>query len=202
MIRRSMALGLILALAACEKTPNPVQSGKSAAASAASHSAQVSTLLAPGLWQIDQSIDPTDFERAQEALADGRQQMAEKLIGPRQTSSMCLSVDQARSPSAAVIAGRDAGQCSFESFSRNRETLDAVITCVHANKPGRTLLAVHGTYQGTRFLLDAVMRLEPNTPFDTMKGPMPTADAEPIRMHTRIEGSFKGECPAGEDVAQ
>jgi hypothetical protein len=202
MTLRSLTLVALLLLAACEKTPNPVQSGKSAAASAASHPTRVVTALSPGLWQTDQVFDPVDFAAYETPLTDADRAVAEKLGGKIQTGSMCVSANDARSPYAPVIAGQEAGQCNFESFSLDRGTLDAVIACVRPNKPGRTLIVAHGNYSGTSFALDAVVRVEPRTPYDTIKGPMPEADKEPIRLHARITGRYKGACPAGEDVAQ
>ena len=202
MTLRLLAAGCLFLLMAWEKTPSPVQSGKSAAASAASQSTPVVTALAPGLWETKTLIDPASLTKLDDSATPADREIAETFAGRTITQAMCLSVDQARSPNATVIGGREHGQCSFESFSLNRGALDAVITCAREGQPGRTLIAAHGRYQGTQFNLDAVLRIEPDTPFDTVTGPMPKSERQPIRFHMKVTGTHKGECPAGEDVAQ
>lgn len=199
---RLSALAPLLLLAACEKTPNPVQSGKTAAASAASHPVRVISALAPGLWQINQVFDPVNLDAYPAPLTATDRAAVLQLSGKTQTGSLCVSADNARSPYAPLIAGQEAGQCNFESFSLDRGTLDAVIACVRPNQPGRTMIVTHGSYRGAAFALDAVVRVEPRTPYDTIEGPMPEADKQPIRLRARITGRHMGACPAGEDVAQ
>lgn len=199
---RLLPLALVLMLAACEKTPNPVQSGKSAAASAASHPVRVVTALTPGLWQIDQVYDPVDVDAYPTPLSATDKAAVLELSGKRQTETLCLSADNARSPYVPLIAGQNTGQCNFESFSLDRGTLDAVIACFRPNQPGRTMIVTHGSYRGAAFALDAVVRVEPRTPYDTIEGPMPEMDKQPIRLRARMTGRHMGACPAGEDVAQ
>ena len=202
MTMRLLALVPLILLAGCEKMSDPVQSGKRAAATAAGRERPVVTALQPGLWETTTEIAALDPQaRAALETADARA-LADKLGGQKQVSAVCLSADQARSPNALVIGGREQGQCSFESFSLNRGTLDAVLTCAHPGKVGRTLIAAHGSYAGTAFDLNTVMRIESDTPYDSVKGPMPKAKAPPVRFHTRITGTLKGSCPAGEEIAQ
>jgi len=202
MTMRLLALVPLIFLAACEKMSDPVQSGKRAAASAAGRERPIVMALQPGLWETTTEIADLDPQaRAALETADARA-IADKLGGQKQVSMTCLSADQARSPNALVIGGRDQGQCSFESFSLNRGTLDAVLTCAHPGKVGRTLIAAHGSYAKTAFALNSVMRIESDTPYDSVKGPMPKAKAPPVRFHTRITGTLKGSCPAGEEIAQ
>lgn len=197
-----LSLALAVSLSACEKAASPAESGKRAAATAAGRSAPVVTALAPGLWETTSNIGMIDAADREALQSPDALKLADQLGGQQKKAAMCLSPDQARSPNARVIAGQVDGQCSFESFSLYKGTLDAVLTCAVPGKKGRTLIAAHGSYEGKAFALDAVMRLEPDMPFDTVKGPMPTTDSPPVRFHTKIIGALKGECPAGEDVAQ
>lgn len=202
MTMRLLALLPLILLAGCEKMSDPVQSGKRAAATAAGRERPIVTALQPGLWETTTEIAALDPQaRAALETADARA-IADKLGGQKQVSMACLSADQARSPNALVIGGREQGQCSFESFSLNRGALDAVLTCTWPGKAGRTLIAAHGRYGGTAFTLDTVMRIETDTPYDSIKGPMPTAKEPPVRFHTHITGTLKGACPAGEEIAQ
>lgn len=193
---------LLLLPAACDKASNPVQSGKSAAASAAAQSTPVLTALTPGFWHTHLVADSVNLNDYPAALSKADRMLAEKLGGTAQQNALCVSAEQARRPNATLIGGRDSGACSFESFSLYRGTLDAVITCAHPGKAGRTLIAAHGPYEGNSFALDAVVRIEPDTPYDTLKGPMPTSEKPPIRFHAKITGDYQGVCPAGEEVAQ
>jgi hypothetical protein len=202
MILRLTALLLLLLPAACDKAANPVQSGKTAAAAAARQSTPVMTVLRPGFWQTRLIADSIDLTSYPAPLSQADRMLADKLSNKTQTAAMCLSAEQARSPNATVIGGRDSGACSFESFSLYRGTLDAVITCAHPGKIGRTLIAAHGPYEGSDFALEAVVRIEPDMPYDTLKGPMPKSEKPPIRFHATITGKHQGDCPAGEDVAQ
>ncbi|MBU6251847.1 MAG: DUF3617 family protein [Alphaproteobacteria bacterium] len=202
MTLRFTALLLLLLPAACEKASNPVQTGKTAAASAAAQSTPVITALTPGFWHTSLVADSIDLSDYPAALSKADRMLAEKLGGTAQKGAMCVSAEQARSPNATLIGGRESGACSFESFSLYRGTLDAVITCAHPGKAGRTLIAAHGPYAGDGFSLDAVVRIEPDTPYDTLKGPMPKSEKPPIRFHAKITGDHQGACPAGEDVAQ
>ncbi|NBU83809.1 MAG: DUF3617 family protein [Sphingomonadaceae bacterium] len=202
MTMRLLALVPLIFLAGCEKMSDPVQSGKRAAATAAGRERPIVTALQPGLWETTTEIAVMDADaRAALETSDARA-LADKLGGERRVSLACLTADQARSPNALVIGSRDQGQCSFESFSLNRGTLDAVLACSKPGKAGRTLIAAHGSYAGTAFALDTVLRIEPDTPYDSVKGPMPKAKAPPVRFHTRITGALKGACPAGEEIAQ
>lgn len=202
MTLRLTALLLLLLPAACDKASNPVQSGKTAAATAARQSMPVPTVLTPGFWQTSFLADTIDLSDYPEPLSKADRMLAERLSSTAQNSAMCLSAEQARSPNASVIGGRESGACSFESFSLYRGTLDAVITCTHPGKAGRTLIAAHGPYDGQDFALEAVVRIEPDMPYDTLKGPMPKSEKPPIRFHATITGKHQGDCPAGEDVAQ
>ncbi|MEY3704222.1 MAG: hypothetical protein RLZZ561_1842 [Pseudomonadota bacterium] len=202
MMMRMLALVPLILLAGCEKMSDPVQSGKRAAATAAGRERPIVTALQPGLWETTTEIAVLEPEARAALENDDARALADKLGGQKQVSMACLSADQARSPNALVIGGRDQGQCSFESFSLNRGTLDAVLTCAQPGKVGRTLIAAHGRYGGTDFALGTVMRIETDTPYDSVKGPMPTAKAPPVRFHTRITGTLKGACPSGEEIAQ
>lgn len=193
---------MLALLAGCEKAAGPAESGKRAAASAAGQAAPMVTALVPGLWETTSTIGMIDAAERAALETPEALKLADELGGQQKKAAMCLSPDQARSPHAKVIAGQVEGQCSFESFSLYKGTLDAVLTCAVPGKKGRTLIAAHGNYQGKAFALDAVLRLEPDMPFDTGKGPMPSTQSPPVRFHTKIVGTYKGECPAGEDVAQ
>lgn len=204
LMRPALCLPLILLapLAACEKAVSPAASGKRAAADAAGRTLPRVSALEPGLWETRAQIGMIDA--SERALLDNPAALAlaDQLGGQEKTATMCLSPDEARSPNAMVIAGRMQAACSFESFSLHGGTLDAVLTCTVPGKQGRTLIAAHGDYGGKTFALDAVLRLEPDMPADTGKGPMPTTQSPPVRFHTKILGTHKGACPAGEDVAR
>lgn len=202
MLRTLALLPFLFLTPACERAQSPVQSGKTAAASVASQPLPTITALLPGRWETTTDIAALEDTTYTGLESDGLRAIADTLGGRKLTSLMCLPVDQARSPNALVIGGREFGACSFESFSLHRGTLDAVLTCVRPGQPGRALIAAHGRYAGASFTLDTVTRIEPETPYDDVKGPMPTPDSKPVRFHTRITGVHKGDCPAGEEVAQ
>ena len=202
MMLRMLALVPLTLLASCEKMSDPVQSGKRAAATAAGRERPIVTALQPGLWETTTDIAVMNADVRAALETSKARALADRLGGQKQVSTACLSADRARGPNALVIGGREHGQCSFESFSLNRGTLDAVLTCTQPGKAGRTLIAAHGSYGGTEFDLNTVMRIELDTPYDSVKGPMPTATTSPVRFHTRITGTLKGACPAGEEIAQ
>ena len=127
MTLRLLALVPLILLAGCEELSDPVQSGKRAAATAAGRERPVVTALQPGLWETTTEIAALDPQARAALEASDARALADKLGGQKQVSAVCLSADQARSPNALVIGGREQGQCSFESFSLNRGTLDAVL---------------------------------------------------------------------------
>ena len=113
--------------------------------------------------------------------------MVRQMLGRTQTQTMCVTPEQARGPSSQLIGGSASGDCSFETFSLLRGTLNAVMTCRKQGEAGQLVVATNGAYAGDTVELESVMRVE-----ETLDQPKEKA----LRFIAKVAGKRTGECPA------
>jgi hypothetical protein len=193
-----LALAPVLLLVACGKSPgNDTIEMKNASIAEVQDATKEVTALNPGAWSMTSEIVNVELP----TIAGQDPQMAEAMIGSmkgrKTTTDSCLMPEQAKSPNAALIGGKDGGQCSFESFSLSHGTLDSVMSCHQPGEEARMVIVTHGTYSGDEVALDAVMRVDSAESGEkARKGE--TGDkaeaAQTLRLHARITGKRTGAC--------
>jgi hypothetical protein len=143
--------------------------------------------ITPGQWTVTTEITEVRLP----AVADEDRQMADAMAaqmkGRTQTQTSCVSPEQARGPSSALIGGTANGACSFETFSLLRGALNAVLTCRKDGDPGQMVVATSGTYGGDKVDLESVTRVE-----ETLDQPKDKA----LRIVSTVTGRRTGDCPA------
>ncbi len=183
------ALGILipaLLVAGCNKTPGSgdVEMTNASVAEVNKAAEKVETIT-PGQWTVTTKITDVRLpgvEGADRQIADA---MMQQMKGRTQTQTSCVTPQQARGPSSALIGGTTNGACSFETFSLLRGTLNAVMTCRKEGAPGQMVVATNGTYAGDRVELESVTRIE-----ETLNQPRDTT----MRLVSRISGRRTGDC--------
>jgi len=192
-----LALAPVLLLVACGKTPGSDNiEMKNASIAEVQAATKDVTALNPGAWTTTSEIVNVELP----SIEGQDPQMAEAMIGSmkgrKTTATTCLTPEQARSPNAGLIGGKDGGQCSFESFSLSHGTLDSVMSCHKDGEETRMVIATHGTYSGDEVALDAVMRMDTAERVEKVEKGEKTEAAQTLRLHARITGKRTGACPA------
>lgn len=183
-----------LALAACNTSPDSGDVEMKNATIAEAHAAvsKVETIT-PGQWTVTTEITDVRLPGVAGQDAQMAQAMMQQMKGRTQTQTTCVTPDQARGPSSTLIGGTLNGACSFESFSLQGGTLDAVMTCRKEGDPGQMVVATHGTYGGDTVDLESVTRVE-----QTLNQPQEQA----LRLVARVSGKRTGACTATKDTSK
>ena len=184
------ALGIMvpaLLIAGCNKTPgkDDVELTNASVAEAHQASEKVETIT-PGQWTVTTEVTEVRLPAVAEEDRQMADAMAQQMKGRTQTQTSCVSPEQARGPSSALIGGTANGACSFETFSLLRGALNAVMTCRKEGDPGQMVVATSGTYGGDKVDLESVTRVE-----ETLDQPKDKA----LRIVPTVTGRRTGDCP-------
>ncbi|QNA83422.1 DUF3617 domain-containing protein [Sphingomonas sp. So64.6b] len=136
------ALIAALALAGCGKGEKQVSAENASLESVASQ-AKDAIKLEPGQWEMTFEIGKMEIP----GMPAGAPQMKQAA----QTSSTCITPEQAAKPAGDMFAGKGAGDCKFDSFNMAGGKLDAVMSCKLPNMPGQSKTTMAGTYSPTAF---------------------------------------------------
>ena len=184
------ALGIMvpaLLIAGCNKTPGKDDVELTNASVAEAHQASEKVeAITPGQWTVTTEITEVRLPAVAEEDRQMADAMAQQMKGRTQTQTSCVSPEQARGPSSALIGGTANGACSFETFSLLRGALNAVMTCRKEGAPGQMVVATSGTYGGDKVDLESVTRVE-----ETLDQPKDKA----LRIVSTVTGRRTGDCP-------
>ncbi len=184
------ALGILvpaLLIAGCNKTPGKDDVELTNASVAEAHQASEKVeAITPGQWTVTTEITEVRLPAVAEEDRQMADAMAQQMKGRTQTQTSCVSPEQARGPSSALIGGTANGACSFETFSLLRGALNAVMTCRKEGDPGQMVVATSGTYGGDKVDLESVTRVE-----ETLDQPKDKA----LRIVSTVTGRRTGDCP-------
>lgn len=181
-----------LLIVGCGKSPDDVEMKNASVADVQKAAAKVETIT-PGQWTVTTEI--TEVRLPGVAGEDPRiaEAMTQQMKGRTQTQTSCVTPEQARGPSSALIGGDTNGACSFETFSLLRGRLNAVMTCRKKGDPGQMVIATNGTYAGDTVELESVMRVE-----QTLNQPK----EEAMRLAAKVTGRRTGDCPASKEATK
>ncbi len=192
-----VAYGILLPallMAGCNKAPDKDDVELTNASVAEMHAAaeKVETIT-PGQWTVTTEITEVRLPTIEGQDQQMAEAMTQQMKGRKQTQTSCVTPEQARGPSSALIGGDANGACSFETFSLLRGTLNAVMTCRKKDDPGQMVIATSGTYGGDKVELESVMRVE-----ETLDQPKDKA----MRLVAKVSGVRTGACPAKAGAAK
>lgn len=186
-------LGVLL-LAGCGAAPdkNDVSVTNASVAEVQKAAEKVETIT-PGLWTVTTTISDVRLPAVGDTDPKMAGAMVRQMLGRTQTQTSCVTPEDARGPSSALIGGTTHGACSFETFSLLRGTLNAVMTCRRDGEPGQLVVATNGTYAGDKVDLESVMRVE-----ETLDQPKDRA----LRFVAKVEGTRTGDCPTNRGASK
>jgi Protein of unknown function (DUF3617) len=110
--------------------------------------------LTPGQWSTTTEIVSVDMpgmpEKEKSTMMAA---MSKAMIGKKNVAESCVTPEQAKKPNAAMFAGADSGNCTFESFSMANGRMDAVMKCAAPGRPGEMKMTMGGKYGGDTYEL-------------------------------------------------
>ena len=181
-MRKLMALAL-LGTAACGQEPEV--SLKNATPEQVAAEVKKSAPLGemrfdPGEWRVE--------TRMQDVVAEGMppqviQQMKASMSGVT-SEAQCLTPEQASRPSSEMFAGKQRGNCKYDTFEMSGGKLKATLSCPDRSG-AKMAMTMDGSYSKTSYTVDAAMRIDSPTPGQNMT----------VKMQSR--GTRVGECRAG-----
>lgn len=139
----SLAVALALPLAACGSSSSPTIHEENASVSEVSKSVEQASASGalrfnPGRWESNISID----EMSIPGLPPQAQAMMKKRMGQLQTTSHCLTPEDAKKPTADFFSGKS--DCRYDHFTMAGGTLDAKMVCSHGGES--QTFELNGTY--------------------------------------------------------
>jgi hypothetical protein len=178
-----LLLAFALPLSACNKSPEIHEKNVSVADVAQKvRDAGVGNggFLDPGQWRTVSTLEEMDIPGASAEAQAIMKQMASKTSNT--TFEYCLTPEEARKPSGKFFAGKDRGNCRYESFDMSGGKMDAVMSC-RGEPSGTVTMAMHGTYSPDEYVSHGEMKIE-GSPQGAMT------------MKMRTEAKRIGECAA------
>jgi hypothetical protein len=138
------------------------------------------TRFEPGEWRVE--------TRMQDVIAEGLppqvvQQMKSSMTRVS-SEAQCLTPEQAAKPSSEMFAGKQRGNCKYETFEMSGGRLKATLSCPDTSG-AKMAMTMDGSYSKTSYTVDAAMRIDSPTPGQSMT----------VKM--RSTGTRTGECRGG-----
>lgn len=144
----------------------------------------------PGKWETTMQTVSVDIPGLEGPM---KQQMTDMMLKKVQTSTACITEDQAKSPPAEVLA-RTQGRCKYENFKMDGGKIDGTLVCPAQGDGqgmgagGAMKMRIAGTFDGDSFAIDNDMQAtSPNGPAMTIKA--------------KTSGKRIGDCSAEEKKA-
>ena len=102
--------------------------------------------LNPGAWST--TVEIVDVKLG--GLTPKDAQMAETISramkGQKKTTETCLTPEQSKKSVTEMFAGRNADNCTYESFKMSDGNMDAVMSCAPPGGQGKMTLSMKGRY--------------------------------------------------------
>jgi CheY-like chemotaxis protein len=145
---------LPLALAACDNGPSVTATNASTADIAAKTADMVK--IEPGNWKtkvqiLDISMPGMDDPR----VADAMKQAMQSHSKTANEFNYCVTPEQAEKPRAEMFAGKDNGDCRYDSFTMAGGKIASKMTCKRSG--GTMTMTMDGTYSPTAYAMTAQM---------------------------------------------
>lgn len=140
MIRHSLIVLPLIALAACGKAPATKQADPEAAPAAAAAVEQVK--VKPGEWETTTELVSMELEGVDPAMLKSN-------IGKKTVIKNCVTPEQAARPAAEFFSNPEArnGHCKSEKFEMAGGQMSGIVTCQGGeNQQGAMRMEMSGTY--------------------------------------------------------
>lgn len=158
--RQPLALAAALAplalLAACNSGPTVTATNASVAAVAAK--AQKAIQLQPGEWSSKTELIEFDMPGMKDPgmAAMMKKGMAESAA---KTITYCVTPEEAAKPSAEMFAGKQNGDCRFDTFTMSGGKMDSKMTCKAPDSDGTMVMTMNGNYTPTSYDATVAMNI-------------------------------------------
>lgn len=137
--------------------------------------------MQPGEWET--TVQLTEFD-VEDMPPEARATMQEQM-GQPQTSSSCITPEQASNPQGSMFAADENEDCTYNEFDMSGGALLIDATCQPEGMEGSMTMHMEGRYTPTSYSLTMNMTTE--------AGP-----GGPMRMAGTVEGSRTGVCEVDE----
>ncbi|MEG3179569.1 DUF3617 domain-containing protein [Sphingomonas sp. LT1P40] len=142
------------------------------------------TRFKPGKWETVVQTVSVDIPGLEGEM---KKQMTELMLKKVQTSTSCITEEQAKSPPAEVIA-QSQGRCKYEKFQMGDGAIDGTLVCAAQGMGGEMKMRISGTFGDESFAIDNEMNAGgPNGPAMNIKA--------------KTTGKRIGDCTAAEKKA-
>ncbi len=116
-------------------------------------------MLTPGQWENETEVISVDIPGLSGDEKAAMAVMSRALIGKKKQTKNCLTPEQAKQPSADLLAGDANGNCKFETFSISGGTMNAVMKCVDPQQRGSMTMKMNGLYGGDTYAMTSEIKM-------------------------------------------
>ena len=169
-------------LAGCDKKVDL----KDASVSDVAKATKDANFITPGQWSNTTEIVSVDLSGMPEKDKQMGEAMTKAMVGRKQTVDTCVTEEQAKKPAAEMFAGKDNGDCKYDSFTMSGGKVDAVMTCTPKGQPGSMKMTMNGVYTDKGYNMDVSMAMT--------GGPGAMGS---MAFKARNTGTRTGDCTAG-----
>ncbi len=127
--------------------------------------------LVPGTWEA--TVQLTEFDMPQ--MPPEARDMMQQQMGRTQTSTSCITPEQAANPEAEFFANQDDNDCSYSEFDMSGGNILIAASCQPEGMGGAMNMRMEGSYSPSEYDMTMTM--------DTDTGP-----AGPMRIAGRVTG--------------
>jgi hypothetical protein len=168
-IKTCIALGLVVALAAC---------GKSGQHNGATGGGSSAVQMQPGEWELT-------FETVNVTGTGLPPAYAAAMKAHKITKRDCLTPEEAANPMGKIVEAQKNGQCDYSGFSIANGRIQGTITCGGGpgKAPGKMTMTMNGQYDGQNYAYTSSMT-------SAGQGMNMTIDSRSVAHRV-------GDCPAG-----
>jgi hypothetical protein len=172
--RTCVAIGLVLALAACGKSGDR-NGSKSGGGSAAAGGASGPVSIQPGEWEMT-------YETVNVTGAGLPPAYAATMKGHKVTKRDCITPEEAARPMKMMETQKD-GNCNYSGFNIANGRIQGTISCGGGKTPAKMTMTMNGQYDGQNYAYTSTMTTE--------------GQGMNMTIESRAAAHRVGECPAG-----
>jgi hypothetical protein len=171
---RLFAAAALLALGACNRSPQTDVEGEMSADDVAKELAQMK--IKPGQWEATNEIVSANAPGfPAEALKE--------MVGKKTSSRNCITPEQAANPNANFLSAQQDSNCSYQDWSMENGRMKGNMSCSGGEIPGTVVMVMDGRYAEDSYDLN----------MDMETSGLPGGMTMSVR--ARTTGRYVGPCP-------
>jgi len=117
----------------------------------------------PGEWRVEIRVQDVEAKGMPDQAV---QQIKTRLAGVT-SNTHCLTPEQASRPSSEMFAGKQSGQCKYDSFEMADGKLKGQLSCP-GRSGGKMAMTMEGSYEKSSYVMNAAVQMENAAPGQTM----------------------------------